>query len=383
MTRLSKEFLQKLIDFRKLLHRNPEVSNAEKKTAQRIVDFIADYTPDEMLTNVGGYGILAIFKGTEEGKCTAIRAELDGLPILEKNDTIDYSSENNGKSHTCGHDGHVVMVLSLLDYLSNNRPKKGKVILLFQPAEETGEGAARMIKDEKFLKHFPDEIIGLHNIPGESLGKVLIGRQHFAAASKGIKLYFEGATSHAAEPDNGVNPSFAISELVQFIKHVNQYDEKKGFAIATIIHIKVGKVAFGVSPANGVIMLTLRSFEDKHLALLEQQITEKAKEISQQHNLKFSLQQTEVFPATVNHKEQVNSLIAIARNIDFPMRLINQPFKWSEDFGQFLSHTKGVFFGLGSGENQPVLHHSSFDFPDALIPIGYSLFKNYIQINHY
>lgn len=383
MTNLSKEFLQQLIDFRKLLHRNPEVSNAEKKTAISIVDFISAYRPDEVITNVGGYGVLAIFKGTEEGKCTAIRAELDGLPILEKNDTIDYSSENDGKSHTCGHDGHMVMVLSLLDYLSKERPRKGKVILLFQPAEETGEGAARMLKDEKFIKHFPDEVIGLHNIPGESLGEVLIGRQHFAAASKGIKLYFEGATSHAAEPENGVNPSFAISELVTFIKHVNQSDKKKDFAIATIIHIKVGEVAFGISPADGVIMLTLRSFENKNLALLEQQIIEKAKELSQKYMLKFSQQETEVFPATVNHKEQVDSLLSVVKNSAIPMRLIDEPFKWSEDFGHFLSQTKGVFFGLGSGENQPVLHHNSFDFPDDLIPIGHTLFKNYIQLNHY
>tara|TARA_R110002049_G_scaffold256629_3_gene432088 strand:+ start:3152 stop:4303 length:1152 start_codon:yes stop_codon:yes gene_type:complete len=383
MNDLSDHFFQKLIKFRQELHQHPEVSNLEKETAQRVIDFVTPFHPDELVTEVGGHGVLVNFKGKNDGETTAIRAELDALPILEANHHLDYRSKVEGNAHLCGHDGHMAMVLSLVEFLSNNRPKYGHVILLFQPSEETGEGAARMLNDKKFLHYSPDEIIGLHNIPEEPMGKVLISNSHFAAASKGLKLYFTGSTSHAAEPQKGKNPAFAIAELIQFIQTLKVSSETSTYAIATIVHVKVGEVAFGISPADGVIMLTLRSFEDAALEELEKKITSFSKKLADSYQLEIRQEETEVFPATNNHKEQTEKLTQVVDQLGLERTIINQPFKWSEDFGHFLKKTKGTFFGLGSGIHQPVLHHKEFNFPDELIPIGYSIYKNYIQLNHY
>ncbi len=383
MRELSTDFLDRLVEFRRELHQHPEVSNQEAETAKRVIQFASEFSPDQIISGVGGSGVLVVFQGENEGKCTAIRAELDALPIQEAEGNVPHQSIHKGTAHLCGHDGHMVMVLSLLEYLSSNRPTYGSVMLLFQPAEETGEGAEQVLKDEQFLGNLPDEIIGLHNIPGEPLGKLLISHSHFAAASKGLKLFFKGSTAHAAEPENGKNPSFAIARLIDHIEHLEVGKERDRYAIATIIHLNVGEVAFGVSPADGVIMLTLRSFTDNALSHLTSQLIQKAHDLAEEFGLTFSHEETEAFPATVNHEAQANHLIGVADKLDLTHQLIDTPFKWSEDFGHYLKKVNGVFFGLGSGKDQPVLHHESFDFPDELILYGFSIYQSYLQKNHY
>jgi amidohydrolase len=383
MIALSKEFLKRLVEFRQEIHQYPEVSNQEVETANRIIQFASEFNPDEIISGVGGNGLLVLFKGENEGKCTAIRAELDALPIHEAEGNVPHQSIHKGTAHLCGHDGHMVMVLSLLEYLSINRPVYGSVMLLFQPAEETGEGAEQLLKDEQFLNNLPDEIIGLHNIPGEPLGKLLISHSHFAAASKGLKLFFKGSTAHAAEPEKGKNPAFAIARLINYIDQLESSNKQNEYAIATIVHLKVGEVAFGVSPADGVIMLTIRSFTDGALNQLTDQLLQKAHDLAKEFALTFYHEETEAFPATINHEAQANHLIGVTDKLDYSYQLIDLPFKWSEDFGHYLKKVNGVFFGLGSGEDQPVLHHESFDFPDELIPYGFSIYQSYLQKNHY
>ena len=276
----------------------------------------------------------------------------------------------------------MTMVLSLLEELSTHPIQKGKVVLLFQPAEETGEGAARMIEDRRFKGLSIDAIYGLHNIPGIELGKVLIRNEHFAAASKGLVIHFKGKTAHAAEPQNGVNPAFAIAELVGYIHRLNENFESKDFAIATIVHLKVGKVTFGISPADGVLMLTLRSFLNEDMDALTANIQTKVTQLAQSEQLEFIIEETEVFPATINHEIHSRLIRSAAEKHQISTEELVEPFRWSEDFGHFLNDTKGAMFGLGSGKNQPALHHSNFDFPDELIPIGNRIYSTIIQLTN-
>jgi len=377
---LTESFLQSLHSFRQLLHRFPEVSNNEQETANRVVQFIEKYEPDELHKDVGVKGILAVFNGKEPGKTIAFRAELDALPILEKpKGELGYASQNEGVAHLCGHDGHMTMVLSLLEELSSNPIQKGKVVLLFQPAEETGEGAARMLKDSRFQDLTIDAIYALHNVPGKALGKVLTRESHFAAASKGVIIKLKGKTAHAAEPQNGINPAVAISKLVQYIANLKQNFKSKDYAIVTIVHVKVGEAAFGISPSDGVLMLTLRSYLNDDMEALTVSIQEKVKQLATEEQLQFSIEETEAFPATVNHKENSAIIAQAATQNQLEMNELSQPFSWSEDFGHFLNNTKGAMFGLGSGLNQPALHHSDFDFPDELISIGNKIYSSIIQ----
>ena len=382
MNEIDATFLDRLIDFRHQLHQQPEVALNEKETSNRIKEFAKEFDADELVENIGGYGFAIIFKGKEKGKNTAIRAEMDALPIQEKANKS-YTSKNKGVAHLCGHDGHIVNVLSLLDFLSKNKVEKGNVILLFQAAEEIGEGAAAMIEDAKLKELKIDFIFGLHNVPQFEMGKVLLKDQHFCAASKGIKLFFEGKTAHAAEPQNGISPALAISELIIQLSDIQNGINLNEFGIGTIVHSKIGEEAFGISPSKGVLMMTLRSYLNEDVLKMQKRISQLCQEKANKYQLQFEMEETEVFPATINHPEGMEILKKAIDNSSLNYAYLNEPFKWSEDFGHFLNNYNGAFFGLGSGIHQANLHHENFDYPDDLIPIAHKIFQSIIhQINY-
>jgi amidohydrolase len=157
--------MEALILLRKELHKNPEVSGKELQTSKRIISFLEKQAPDEIITEIGGAGIAAIYKSKEAGKTVLFRCELDALPIEEIN-SFEHRSLINGVSHKCGHDGHMAILCGLASELSQNRPETGTIILLFQPAEEDGSGAQKVFSDTKFASLKPDYVFALHNLPG-------------------------------------------------------------------------------------------------------------------------------------------------------------------------------------------------------------------------
>ncbi len=259
--------IDELIKLRKELHRNPELASKEKNTSERIKNFITQFNPDEIITNIAGNGIAFIFIGKEKGKTILFRSELDALPISEQNE-FEYKSAVENVSHKCGHDGHMTILCGLASLFKNKKPKKGKVVLLFQPAEETGEGAAKVMKDKKFEKIKLDYVFALHNLPGYPAGSVIIKNGTFASASKGIIIKLLGKTSHASEPENGITPTPAVASIIQKLplitKEINKLNQ---FSLITIIHVRIGDVAFGTTPGYAEIMATLRSYHDEDMQL--------------------------------------------------------------------------------------------------------------------
>ena len=155
---------QKLIKLRRELHKYPELSNDEYNTSERIINYIKDYNPDEII-RLGDTGVLFVFNGHDNGKTIMFRSELDALPIKEITE-VEYKSLNTNISHVCGHDGHMAILAGLAEKISIDRPTKGKVILLFQPAEEVEQGAYDVMENPKFKTMNPDYIFALHNVPG-------------------------------------------------------------------------------------------------------------------------------------------------------------------------------------------------------------------------
>ncbi|MGK7371752.1 MAG: M20/M25/M40 family metallo-hydrolase, partial [Candidatus Halalkalibacterium sp. M3_1C_030] len=174
--------IEALTELRHHLHSIAELSGKEEQTAGKITEFLNATNPDKLIRRLGGHGILATYKGEKEGPTILIRCELDALPIPEEND-FDYLSKNENTGHKCGHDGHMAMVCGLAQLLGNNKPKSGEVMLLFQPAEETGQGAQRVLSDEKFSNINPDWVFALHNLPGYEKHQIVVREQTFAAAS--------------------------------------------------------------------------------------------------------------------------------------------------------------------------------------------------------
>jgi len=359
--------MQSIIDFRRKLHKHPELSGQEFATQKRILAFVKQFQPDKIFT-VAETGLLVVFGAQNQGKTIMFRADIDALPITEKNKTIEYCSRNKGTAHLCGHDGHTAVLLALAQKLSGKYLKKNKVVLLFQPAEETGYGAKAVIEDDNFEKIKPDYVFGFHNLPGFTKNTIYIRKKVFAAASKGLIITFLGKTAHAAEPEKGVNPAFAIAQLIDFVR--NKLNNKKNYsnlAFVTIVHLKVGEKAFGTSPAKAVLMLTLRAFCDEDMQKMTDLLKNELNDISKREQLKYTVSETDVFPALVNDANLTDRLINLLAGAEQKFKILDEPFRWSEDFAYFSQKYPAVFFGIGAGKNIPNLHNPNYDFPDDII----------------
>lgn len=367
-----KQSLERLIEIRKRLHRNPELSGMEKDTSKLIKSLMVTYRPDRIIEGIGGYGLAAVFNGRQTGASIMFRCELDALPITEINQ-FPHRSNNHGIAHKCGHDGHMTIMIGLAEAIFHDPPEKGRVILLFQPAEENGEGARAVIRDNKFRDIEPEYIFALHNLPGYPEKTVLLREGTFAAASKGMINQLYGKTSHAGEPEKGLSPALALAEIISDINFIPQNNTFEDYTLATVIHAKLGEKSFGTTPGYAEIMATLRSFSNNDMELLTRIAVKQVSKHANAHGLKADISWTEVFPATQNDSELVKLVEQISRKNHFQHLFSHLPFRWSEDFSNFTTRYSGVLMGLGAGDHCPPLHHPDYDFPDAIIPVGITL----------
>jgi amidohydrolase len=380
MMNTSKIPVKRLIKLRREIHKNPELAGEEKLTAKRIISFAKNYNPDKIIPNIGGKGLAVIFEGMENGPTVLIRCELDALPISETN-KLNYRSIYDNVAHKCGHDGHMTIVSGLIPLLSKNKLKKGRVVLLYQPSEETGEGAEKILNDKKFRYIKPDFVFALHNLPGFGTGRIVIKEREFAAASKGMIIKLIGKTSHAAEPEKGINPALAVSEIIAELTSLpKKIRSIKDFSLITIIHSKIGERAFGTSPGYAEVMATLRSYKNTDMKLVKENTLKKVKTIAHKYKLKTEFNFLEDFPATINEKGCVDIVINAAKENKLKTKYLNEPFKWSEDFGHFTKKFKGTLFGLGAGIKHPALHNPDYDFPDEIIVPGVKTFYSIINL---
>jgi amidohydrolase len=365
--------IQDLTQFRRELHRNPELSGKEENTAQRILDFLGDVKPTELYINIGGHGLILVFDSGKPGKSILIRGDIDALPIDEPQN-LPYSSLSPGVSHKCGHDGHTTILAGLAIVLNEKPLQCGKAILLFQPAEETGMGAEAMLNDWSESIQ-PEFVFALHNIPGKPKHSIIMKNDWFASASQGMIIKLKGVSAHAGEPEMGINPAFAIARIIKFIKDLPLKKHQK----ATIIHLKVGEIAFGTSPGEGVIMLTLRAGNNKDMDSLTNHVEKEILTITESESIKTEISFTEVFPATKSHKTANAAIAEAAESLDLKVITGREPFSWSEDFGHFTMRYPGAMFGLGAGEDCPNLHNPDYNFPDELTKTGILMFENILR----
>jgi amidohydrolase len=268
-----------LVNLRKELHKFPELSGYEEMTSIRISRFLKELEPDEIIGNIGGKGLAASFRGNSTEPRVMIRAELDALPINESND-FDYRSTVSGVSHKCGHDGHMAIAAGVAKNFATERPAKGEMIVLYQPSEENGRGAYEVVNDPLFDSIQPDYILALHNLPGFERNEIILRDGVFAMASVGMIINLAGRTSHAAEPENGISPTKAVSRILNELPVLADRKEFRHFTLATIIHVKIGEVAFGTNPGEAVVMATLRAYDNVEMEKLTGMAEKLVKEIA-------------------------------------------------------------------------------------------------------
>jgi amidohydrolase len=372
--------MQTLIELRHILHAHPELSGQEALTNRILNEWVKQTQPDLLIEKIGGYGLAAVYKGAKPGKRILVRGDIDALHIAEPND-LPYRSQNQGVSHKCGHDGHATILCGLAQWLGEQRPDQGEVVLLFQPAEETGQGAQAIIDDPQFEQIKPDLAYGLHNLPGFEKGQIMVREGCFAAASFGLKLCFEGRTAHASQPETGRSPSELLAVLIHALeKRREQLREVTPLTTFVITHAALGEETFGVAPGHAEIWLTLRSFHDKYLELMATQIIEMCRSMAKGRLFDFSFTEHEAFAATNSDANCVKTIEQAAKNLELSLGHLNEPFRWSEDFGRFGSICPIGFFGLGSGTEQPALHDPMFDFPEDILEVGMGLFWEIIRL---
>lgn len=367
--------IAELTDFRRRLHRHPEVSGQEAETAARVAAALAPLHPTGLVRNLGGHGLAAIWQSPNPGPTILFRAELDALPIEELS-TAPHRSQTPGTAHLCGHDGHTTILIGVARLLSRTPPARGRVILMFQPAEEDGSGAAAVTADPRYAALTPDYAFALHNMPGIPFGQVHLAPGPFACASQGLKILFTGKTAHASLPHTGISPALALADLIPALQSLGPGgpDLTPDFRLVTITHARLGEPAFGIAPGQAEIWVTLRTPADEPMAALRADAMHIATALAARHGLKSHFTHHDAFAATLNHPEPAEILARALDALDIPHSPGTLPMRASEDFGRFATPpTRIAMLLLGAGAG-PALHNPDYDFDDALIALGTKIF---------
>ncbi len=370
--------LNKLTEIRQEFHAHPEVSEHEFETQKRILDLLKN-TGQTNVAKIGNTGVLVTFNSNKPGPTVMIRGDIDALPIEEIN-TFEHKSTVKGISHKCGHDGHTTILIGLAQLLTENPIATGKVLLLFQPAEENGMGAEAVLADEQFAAHTIDYAFALHNLPGYPTHQIVVKDHEFTGNVKSIILNMEGKTAHAAEPEKGYNPSMAIAEIFDFANNItHNKPAEDNFFLMTPVYATLGDLAYGISAGYGEVHFTIRSWDTDLMAQRSEEIIAFMEKTCKKHRLKPNISWTQVFHANINHPKAVNFIRSAAVNCNLTLTEREYPFRWGEDFGLFTQQIKGAMFGLGAGINTPALHNPDYDYPDEITETGIRMFYQIIK----
>lgn len=365
--------MQSLEELRQILHANPYPSGKEHETAGIISRYFDSLNPDRVVDGIGGTGIAYMFAGASNGPTVLLRCELDAIP------------ESGRSAHRCGHDGHMAIVAGVGSAISKRRPSSGRVVLLFQPAEETGRGARAVIDDPRFRNVAPDYAFALHNLPGFPMGSIIVREGSFASASRGMVVTLRGKPAHAAEPEKGISPAHSMCRLIEKLEtlpaHITATRESM---MVTVVGARMGGKTFGVAPGDAEVMATLRAETDEGMKQLVRKAEDLTAGEASANELGYTIGYEDIFPATKNSPaavEIVRRAAGTATGIGPNTPVIvspERPFTWSEDFGHFTAICEGSLFGLGAGEHTSSLHSNEYEFPDELIPVGVGIFSRIV-----
>ncbi len=351
-----------IVRLRHLLHRSAELSGREKETSRIITDYLKTAAPDRIITGLGGFGVAAVYNGKAKGRTVLLRADMDALAIAD--DIRKPYKSRTGAAHKCGHDGHCAALCAVADALYRTPLERGRAVLLFQPAEETLAGAKAVFADPKFAALKPDMVFGLHNFPGFKTGAILLKSGVFCRATAGLTLELKGRTSHASEPEKGINPAFAAAEILLSVENLSVTIPG---AKLTPVGINSGGPFFGTAPGYGTLMLTARAETQAGLDRLVSKCLAAAKKICARHGVKLKITVTDDCPETKNSPAVVAKAIRAALNLGLGTVLLPHSFATAEDFGVFTAQVPGALIGIGCGVKHPPLHSPQYDYPDQIL----------------
>ncbi|GLU29552.1 M20 aminoacylase family protein [Brucella sp. NBRC 12950] len=373
--------LDDLIAFRRDLHENPELLYDVNSTAEKVAEALRAAGLDEVVTGIGGTGVVGVIRGqsNNSGRAVALRADMDALPILEETGA-QWSSKIPGKMHACGHDGHTTMLLGAARELAKSRAFDGTVIVIFQPAEEGGAGAKAMIDDGLFKRWPVNEVYGMHNRPNLDVGKFTINSGPIMGSVDVLDITIEGVGGHAASPHHTIDPIPVTAALIQAIQTLTARTvDPLDSAVISITTIHGGD-AFNVIPQSLKLTGTVRTLREEVRNHIEDRLTRAVQGIADAFGAKATLDYQRNYPVTVNHEHETELAALAAEAVagighvtrDMPATL------GGEDFAFMLNEVPGAMINIGNGPSAN-LHHPKYDFNDDAIAWGCSYWTQLVR----
>lgn len=373
---------------RRDLHAHPELCFQEERTSDVIARTLSAWGV-EVHRGLGKTGVVGVIEGRPGRRAIGLRADIDALPMTEHNQFA-HASRHHGRMHACGHDGHTAMLLSAAQHLAATRDFDGRVILVFQPAEEGGGGAREMIQDGLFERFPMDAIFGMHNWPGMPAGTFAIKDGPCFASSNEFHITIRGKGCHGAMPHLGIDPVPVACQLVQAFQTIvtrNMRPIETG--VISVTMIQAGE-ATNVVPDSVTLQGTVRTFTDETLDLIELRMRELSHQLSAAFGATAEFEFQRNYPPTINHSAETAFVQRVMTEVVGPERVqLFEATMGAEDFSFFLQHKPGAYFVIGNGDGTHregghglgpcTLHNPSYDFNDELIPLGGTLWVKLAQ----
>ncbi|WP_458790353.1 M20 aminoacylase family protein [Yoonia sp. MH D7] len=365
--------------WRRHLHTIPELMFECHQTAAFVVERLREFGITEIHEGIATTGIVAIIEGQGDGPTIGLRADMDALPMQEETG-LDYASIYDGKMHACGHDGHTTMLLGAARYLAETRNFKGRVALIFQPAEESGGGGEVMVK-EGILDLFDiQEVYALHNAPDTPVGHFYTTPGPIMAAADDFDIHIVGKGGHGAMPHAAIDPVVAavsIAQAIQTIVSRNNFSQDN--LVISVTQIHTGS-ADNVIPEKAFINGTVRTFDRAVQKMVIARLEAIVAGAAISFGVEAELVYNEGYPATINDPERTAFAAGIAREVAGDAGVIDDsgPEMGAEDFAFLLEKRPGSYLFVGNG-NTAGLHHPEYDFDDEAAAAGASFFARLIE----
>src|SRR5215471_9521433 len=369
--------------WRRDIHEHPELLYDVHRTAAFVADRLREFGCDEVATGLGMTGVVGVIKGKKQGgnghiKVIGLRADMDALPIEEATN-LPYASKTPGLMHACGHDGHTAMLLGAARYLTETRNFAGDAVVIFQPAEEGGAGAAAMIKDGLMERFDIEQVYGMHNGPGIPIGSFAIRSGPIMAATDAIDIKIEGHGGHASRPHKCIDSVLVGAQLITALQQiVSRNVDPLESAVISICEFHAGS-ARNVIPQTAELKGTVRTLTPEVRELVERRVREVVSGIAQITGAKIDLNYERGYPVTVNHAAQTELVTRIAGEVAGAAHVHETPpLMGAEDFSYMLQARPGAFIFCGNG-NSAGLHHPAYNFNDEAILYGTSFWIKLVE----
>ncbi len=375
------EFNNDIVAWRHDFHRHPELQYDVHWTAATVADKLRAFGIDEVVTGIGRTGVVGVIRGRKgtSGKVVGLRADMDALPIKEVTGKP-YASENPGRMHACGHDGHTSMLLGAARYLAETRNFDGTAVVIFQPAEEGGAGGRAMVEDGLMERFGINEVYGLHNMPGLAVGKFVTRPGPMLAATDEFNIAVHGKGGHAAKAHNTVDPIMVGVTLVQALQTIvsRSVDPVKA-AVVSVTAFHAGE-AHNVIADVAELRGTCRSFDADVRELMERRMKEIAAGVAAAFGARIDVAYRRGYPSTRNHPDETVFAAKVAAEIVGSGNVDGEapPVMGGEDFSYMLQKRPGAFMFIGNGDTAS-LHNAAYDFNDEIIPLGCSYWARLVE----